>query len=830
MLLRLFAKWSPRKTRQGLAFGRLCFAIHRSNDKGWTQFTSLLTLQIYAEFWFINEETGYRADGSPSLDTSCPCLFCPGHSHRGQWKPPSERAHKAYDASPRMAPKSKSFTHGSTSGVHSYSTSAPSHSHVSSVLSPPKSLVSPPNSYYPNGGFDPRWKAQSEGPPQEENIHHSFESTSSADSVHERPEENFLEEALSKVKEGKVSGINPLEAERMAREARGVRSAPPQEQQRRPTEKYESQGGGGRTAGHRMRSISDTWERYHEPEAPPPRQYQSVPWPQIPLLRSLSGEYPASFQSASDPGGNDFSSQNRNHLSRTVSENMAGRFDMGSLSRTLGAPPGYHHQSGSMGMDVSGGRALAQTSYTGRDPWGGYLTPEGWAVPSGGGRRSSEFHTAGGEVGHQFPPPTRMRQSSNPASFHMERSRGGDPPKLSERHSSTEAAKSQGFENVDRGHLRGRSEPGSGLASQSSRSRFGSTNSAFSTVGGEKSDWQSSRSGRRSEGGLPRPSDWEGEASEHGTRHAHRRSWDERASGDERDWHSRSNPPHQHDSRTQVDGGRFSESYWEAAGGRLQAESGGGARARNPPPPVEIKSPFSPTPPSSTPASPRSRARVTEQVFLTPKPPITAHNKLPTTSPSPKALLKEPPPPLLSLTPSASKSGSLTLTPTPLTAKSAAPQAAADVSKPEAPATSPSPPPESSPAPVKLTPALKKPASSSAGNSDSGGGSEGKAVPPVKKGVQFDMKDIELIRKDWQEEASKNGCVSCGKPECDGSCNPATKVKAKIPPSAKSLFDEAETKQTGSFVWTRGELLGEGAYGKVFAGLNQVRGLFSFWL
>ena len=39
-----------------------------------------------------------------------------------------------------------------------------------------------------------------------------------------------------------------------------------------------------------------------------------------------------------------------------------------------------------------------------------------------------------------------------------------------------------------------------------------------------------------------------------------------------------------------------------------------------------------------------------------------------------------------------------------------------------------------------------------------------------------------------------------------------------------SMFRGSVAMQTGEVMWARGELLGEGAYGKVFAGLNQLTG------
>ena len=40
----------------------------------------------------------------------------------------------------------------------------------------------------------------------------------------------------------------------------------------------------------------------------------------------------------------------------------------------------------------------------------------------------------------------------------------------------------------------------------------------------------------------------------------------------------------------------------------------------------------------------------------------------------------------------------------------------------------------------------------------------------------------------------------------------------------QNMFRGSVAMQTGEILWARGELLGEGAYGKVFAGLNQLTG------
>lgn len=70
------------------------------------------------------------------------------------------------------------------------------------------------------------------------------------------------------------------------------------------------------------------------------------------------------------------------------------------------------------------------------------------------------------------------------------------------------------------------------------------------------------------------------------------------------------------------------------------------------------------------------------------------------------------------------------------------------------------------------------------------------------------------------------GCVGCGKPGCEGRCLAPQKPSAAASPSdvascsssetlPKDLFPAPKPTRTGSVRWTRGELLGEGAYGKV---------------
>lgn len=87
--------------------------------------------------------------------------------------------------------------------------------------------------------------------------------------------------------------------------------------------------------------------------------------------------------------------------------------------------------------------------------------------------------------------------------------------------------------------------------------------------------------------------------------------------------------------------------------------------------------------------------------------------------------------------------------------------------------------------------------------------------------------DLALIREDWRDAAC-SGCIGCGKEGCNGQClSPAT-TKPKPDPDKndassssstntvhEEFFSNAEATSTGSFKWARGELLGEGAYGKV---------------
>lgn len=61
--------------------------------------------------------------------------------------------------------------------------------------------------------------------------------------------------------------------------------------------------------------------------------------------------------------------------------------------------------------------------------------------------------------------------------------------------------------------------------------------------------------------------------------------------------------------------------------------------------------------------------------------------------------------------------------------------------------------------------------------------------------------------------------LAATRPSCGMSSSTAA-VQAR----AVEMFKRSADMQTGSIVWTRGELLGVGAFGKVYAGLNQVTG------
>ncbi|MCO5571973.1 hypothetical protein L7F22_025724 [Adiantum nelumboides] len=100
-----------------------------------------------------------------------------------------------------------------------------------------------------------------------------------------------------------------------------------------------------------------------------------------------------------------------------------------------------------------------------------------------------------------------------------------------------------------------------------------------------------------------------------------------------------------------------------------------------------------------------------------------------------------------------------------------------------------------------------------------------------KKQVKFvapSEADLALVRKDWHNAACA-GCVGCGTEGCGGKCltkqphgdaEPSTTASSS---KSKKCFKKTQI-QTKNFEWKRGELLGEGAYGKVFCGLNQSTG------
>ncbi|MCO5571552.1 hypothetical protein L7F22_025295 [Adiantum nelumboides] len=101
-----------------------------------------------------------------------------------------------------------------------------------------------------------------------------------------------------------------------------------------------------------------------------------------------------------------------------------------------------------------------------------------------------------------------------------------------------------------------------------------------------------------------------------------------------------------------------------------------------------------------------------------------------------------------------------------------------------------------------------------------------------KKQVKFvapSEADLALVRKDWHN-AARAGCVGCGTEGCGGKCLPkqphgdAEPSTTASSSKSKKCFKKTQMKQTKNFEWKRGELLGEGAYGKVFCGLNQSTG------
>ncbi|XP_024527603.1 serine/threonine-protein kinase ste20 isoform X1 [Selaginella moellendorffii] len=104
-------------------------------------------------------------------------------------------------------------------------------------------------------------------------------------------------------------------------------------------------------------------------------------------------------------------------------------------------------------------------------------------------------------------------------------------------------------------------------------------------------------------------------------------------------------------------------------------------------------------------------------------------------------------------------------------------------------------------------------------------------------GVRSRRRSVQFLDETAVPEKAKVQCQRCGKDNCSGQCQEqpqqqAAAAGAAVPetsPSssqgvAEKLFPQPEAKTTGKFKWTKGELLGEGAYGKVFSGLNQSTG------
>eukprot|EP00850_Spirogloea_muscicola_P008326 SM000044S15973 [mRNA] locus=s44:300793:305193:+ [translate_table: standard] len=108
--------------------------------------------------------------------------------------------------------------------------------------------------------------------------------------------------------------------------------------------------------------------------------------------------------------------------------------------------------------------------------------------------------------------------------------------------------------------------------------------------------------------------------------------------------------------------------------------------------------------------------------------------------------------------------------------------------------------------------------------------------------------DLACIRPDWREAARANACVACSKEGCDRDClttttdagstavfslsreESARALAAPLPndPAVARLLTTtevtAEAHTKAGLRWTRGHLLGEGAYGKVYMGLDQSTG------
>jgi serine/threonine protein kinase len=76
---------------------------------------------------------------------------------------------------------------------------------------------------------------------------------------------------------------------------------------------------------------------------------------------------------------------------------------------------------------------------------------------------------------------------------------------------------------------------------------------------------------------------------------------------------------------------------------------------------------------------------------------------------------------------------------------------------------------------------------------------------------------VDERREQGEEAATRRS--SSGQEE--GASEPSVAVAAE---EVGRLFRQSVVTHTGAIQWQQGELLGEGAYGKVFAGLNQQTG------
>lgn len=100
---------------------------------------------------------------------------------------------------------------------------------------------------------------------------------------------------------------------------------------------------------------------------------------------------------------------------------------------------------------------------------------------------------------------------------------------------------------------------------------------------------------------------------------------------------------------------------------------------------------------------------------------------------------------------------------------------------------------------------------------------DGKVNRKQRRSVTFasepepSAEDLATIRVDWHA-AARAGCVGCGQPGCGGQCLIRGKQIAVDSEEVPSTSSQPEpVASTSSFNWTRGELLGEGAFGKVMS-------------